>query len=363
MTGVQRTSSTTTTTTTTKSTTNTEQKKKTWLGKFGTWFGKNSSKIGECFSIVGNTAMGIGSNLAQFEMARTMLKSGSIWGMGYMHPYVGGYTSSWMMNGDPLGISWLNAGYGDYNPYYTQMGNQMAFNWGAQLMQQQMLNQTAQMQQYQQMSQLQQMQQTRNNSTIQSIQIEDNEFDVSKQSTAIGKSFDDATNEFIDKDGEAVSGKKFSLGVKQGDDDSETAKNYKSRISEFGKSYLAHIEKNSSDGVDNDGIDIDEFKEYEMKKLPSDASDAKKAEAEQMAENAFNKIDINGDGKIDWKEYSAAIMTFDQTYGKPAKKSNDGQITSSDFANWTTDMADDKKNFFDVSIRQNYKNLFSEDDE
>ena len=190
------------------------------------------------------------------------------------------------------------------------------------------------------------------------------ELDVSTQNTAEGKKFDEATDSLVDEDGKAVKDKSFKMNVKRGADSKETSENYRTRVSELGKSYLAHIESKSSDGADNEGISLEEFTEHEMDKLGDDISDEEKAEYEQRAENAFNKIDINNDGQIDWKEYSAAIMTFDQKAGtKPKGTTNDGQISSSDYEQWSTLMSDSKQNMFDLSIRRNYKELFDESED
>lgn len=362
------TSQTTQTKTTTKTDTETTKKKTTWFGKFGNWFNKNSSKIGASMSILGNSAMNIGMDIAQFEMTREMLKTGSIWGMGgYM--YGGGMFGcrsfgggSWMMNGDPLGLTWAGGGYDTYNPYYTQMGNQMAFNYGYQMAQQGAYTQGYSQGFFNPTDTYQTRQIIQNDATA-PLQPEANKFaklNVSEQDETEGHNFDEVTNNFVDEEGEAISGKEYDLEVKA-DKDGKFSSDYKAKVSELGKSYLANIEKTTGD-VDNKGIDLKEFKKHEMKKLPADATDEQIEEAEARTENAFKKLDINDDGKIDWKEYSAAIMTFDQEAGtQPKGKANDGVITSEDYAAWSSLMGSEKTNLFDTSIRKNYKQLFDKE--
>ena len=94
-----------------------------------------------------------------------------------------------------------------------------------------------------------------------------------------------------------------------------------------------------------------------MKKLKSDATSEKKAEARAMAQTAFDKIDINGDGYADWKELAATVTTF-ETETETDNKPLDATITSNEFKKWSALMSQQGANEFDTTIRKSYTQLF-----
>ena len=324
-----------------------QTKKSSFFKKIGNWFNKNGNTVGNVMSAVGDTAMSTGMTLAQMEVMR----KGSIWGMGFMGCGMPlGYGMDYYTQCDPLGISgWMGYGAGGYNPYLTQMGNQMAFDWGAVTMQQMMAQQQLQANQYSQFNINQNVNQNIN--VNQKIQADFAELDVSKQDTKDGKEFDDATNGLTDEKGNAISGKKYSFGITD-------KKDYSEKIQEKAKNYVAHIDKES--GNSDGAITLEEYTKHEMAKLPSDATEEQKAQAKKMAEIAFNKLDLTGDNKLDWKEYSAALSTFDQKFGGTEL---DGTITSEDYSKWSTELGGSTGTKFENAARTNYLSLFKKKEE
>ena len=316
----------------------------------GKWFNKNGDTVGNVMSALGNTAMQTGMTLGQIEM----MKHGSIWGMGYMSMSLGmpmGYGMGFYSNCDPLGVSgWMGTqGYGT-DPHLTYMGNQMAYNMGAATMQQIMAQNNSQNIQYNQyFSNL-----TNNNTKL---KTDFAKLDISNQSTIAGKDFDKATDE-LTNEGEAVSGKKFSFGLTKGENSKIDAANYNAKVQETAKSYLAHIDTEYGDK--DGGISLEEFTKHEMSKLKSDATDSEKAQAKSIAQNAFKKMDLNGDNKLDWKEYSAVLATFDQKFGGTEL---DGQITSEDYAAWSADLSNPYSTKFNNAARTNYLQMFKKQDD
>ena len=141
------------------------------------------------------------------------------------------------------------------------------------------------------------------------------------------------------------------------DNKEKCAEEYRTAVSNLGKSYLANID---STGNSDRKVTAEEFVNYELGKLDANASDQHKTQAKQMALNAFNKIDQNGDGLADWKELAATIATFDTTTdsSQTQKASKDSTISVKDFSKWSTLLGQQGTNAFDTTVRNNYKQLF-----
>ena len=98
-----------------------------------------------------------------------------------------------------------------------------------------------------------------------------------------------------------------------------------------------------------------------MKSLSSDATASQKAQAKQMAQNAFFKLDQNGDNVVDWKELSAGIATFDTSID--GKEQLDGKLDTNDYSKWSELMTSSQTNEFDKMVQKNYKHLFGKTEE
>ena len=159
------------------------------------------------------------------------------------------------------------------------------------------------------------------------------------QSTELGQKFDDGTTALKDND----SYKFCNL-------DKNNENHYKEEISKIGKSYGKLLD---TDG--NGYISEDEFTAHETK----DVSDAKKSQSIQDAKIAFKKIDLNKDGKIDWKELSAAITTYDLDNND---KFN-GVVSKSDYEKWGELAMNQYSNKFDKALQNSYRYLFGSSDE
>lgn len=306
----------------------------------------------------------LGAGLTQTAMTGIALKSmnsgcggNSIWGFGCGNSfgYGGGYGISYggglCPGADPMGVTWMNSGGCGTNPYATAMGQQAAYAWGASLYQQAAA-------QYAVTAQQRALAQTQ----MQTLQKTDAEYagNLDKdQSTEQGKAFDKATDEMVDKDGKIAKDKEFSIIDKYTDpkDKTKCADEYKEAVSNLGKSYAAEID--NSQGNKDGKVTLEEFVKHEMSKLPSDASETTKAKAKLVAQNAYNKIDQNGDGFADWKELAAVMATLDTDTGK--EKDKDGTIKSSDYAKWSALMAQNTANEFDKTVRASYTQLFNKE--
>ena len=190
--------------------------------------------------------------------------------------------------------------------------------------------------------------------TVAGVKKQDNEYAgkwEEDQSTEAGSKFDTATNKMIDKDGNAVDGKEFKLSEEGNNNNIEK---YKNDLLELAKSYAAHMEQNGK-GTVNQELSMQEFVKFELSKLPENATADERQAAENMAKIAYARIDLNQDGKADYKEIAATMATFD--------KNADGTLTSTELAEASDAMTDASKADFSNTLIQNYKKLFGSSEE
>jgi len=212
------------------------------------------------------------------------------------------------------GMSMLN---GMGNPYNTQMGNMMAFQWGQQMAanyQSQGMLGTGFYQQ-QQLQELDPLEYSNETATE----------DLSSVSTEKGEAFDTNTNALFDENGRVNSDAddvEIASGVTNGrKGDKET---YKTGVSAVAQSYVKNIGGN--DGY----IDEAEFIEHEMETLRAQYPNADETQLETIARNAFRQMDLNGSGEIDWKEMASSMATYDAAGGN--SRALDGKITGSEYS-------------------------------
>lgn len=175
---------------------------------------------------------------------------------------------------------------------------------------------------------------------------------AANQGTEAGQKLDAALDAMTDKNGNVIDGKEITFidfGDKTSVEDRKAT--YKEQISEIGKSYLKNMDKNG-DGI----VNQEEYIAAELADAPADASAAQKEAMKNAAQTAFSKLDQNRDGKLDWKETSSMIQTFDRDVSNG--KSIDGKITSDEFAHWAELMQNSDSVEFDNNVRSSYEDLF-----
>ena len=303
---------------------------------------------------IGNAFQKLGSGLMQTATTSYVLRNstnccgGSIFGLGggcFGGGMGFGMPSMFNPMSNPLGIGVFSP-TNMLNTMNTQYGNAMAYQWGFQLAQQAKMNSLAAIQQ-QNLMQSQQLAQ----------QKTDNEYagDIDKnQDTTKGQEFNKGTHELVDEKGNAIDDKSYTISTPKDKDE------YKKDVSELSKSFLADIDKM---GNSNGEISADEFVNYEMKQLSSDATAAERNKALEKGQIAFSKLDQNRDNTLDWKEMAAAMATFDSDSSGKAEKDLDGKITSKDYEFWSQSMVDQSSNIFDTAVRKNYNQLFGKEKE
>ena len=138
-------------------------------------------------------------------------------------------------------------------------------------------------------------------------------------------------------------------GKAEGD---EKKQEYTQYVSNFAKSYIAHIDEKS--GNKDNEITEEEFANYNIASdLGADATDADKTEYKALSKIAFGKIDQNCDGKIDWKEMAATLSTYDAMSG-----SRDGKITAQEVTEGGSSLMDGTSTTMDMILRTEYTRLF-----
>lgn len=304
---------------------------------FGNWFKTNiqNYNFSKFFTAFGQTAMNAGMTSAAIQgMNQRSSIFGGCCGGGYLS---GGYynqpnlfggccNSSMMYN--PLGIGNCNNGNFFFN-YNAQAGidlaGQQGYLDGLAIRQQAAIAQAQAQAAAQQQASAKSLPKT-NWQAADAIS--------SDQNTEAGRELDRKTTEILkNRSGEAT-----IVTDLTGDNADSNAK-YKDQISELGKSYGASMDQNR-DGY----VTLDEYKA---------------AENHRGAETAFKKMDMNGDGKLDWKELAATLRTLDIDTSN--ESSRDGKISYDELNRWQQLMVDGSNTTFDTAVRRSYLNLFKPD--
>lgn len=157
--------------------------------------------------------------------------------------------------------------------------------------------------------------------------------------TAYGAIFEES-----EKTGGALSFAK--TGMAEETDASKKQEIYNDELQKLGKSLLMHMDKTSGN---TDGyVTAEEFLNHETK----DMTEEQKTQNKAGVQTAFNQMDQNGDGKIDWKEMSSAVASYDAD--------GDGEITKEEFQTGGGNLLSGKAS---TSVRTAYQRLFGTNDD
>lgn len=290
---------------------------KTFMGSIGNAFktGWNNGNIQKGISATGMAAFTVGMT---GSMIHDMKHSGSIFGCGCNSFGFGGGMNMFgcnpmMMGGINMysgmnmfgGMSMLN-NMGT-NPYNTQMGNMMAYQWGYNLA----LQQRAQNPQlYPQYSAYPQQE-------LDPLDYEHGEAPgiPSGVTTEQGEAFDEAINGngTVNIVEDITNGR---TGDKQ---------TYINKLSTLAQSHTKSIDEYGN----NDGkVDFDEYFEKEKEGLQAAFPNSSEEQLKAFAERVFLQMDLNGDGNIDWQEMASSIATYDA--GGSGTGGLDGKISTTD---------------------------------
>lgn len=163
------------------------------------------------------------------------------------------------------------------------------------------------------------------------------------QDTSKGQAFSDFLKNRVDENDNLVDG---SLKLFDKTDNTNT---YIAQMSDTAKSYAALIDQNGN----KDGYVTKE--EYVAFKTKGITDAAKLQQMKALAENEFDKMNLNNNQFVDWKELGTMMAYMDSAEGK----GNDSTITAKEFAQWNSQITNADDNYRNNS-QTIFKNLFSD---
>jgi len=329
--------------------------------RFGNWFGKHGAQVGGAMMATGSAATsfamgayalnqvgkngsifgcggcggyggygGCGNSMMQMMMMSSMMGGASLFGAGMFDPssamYGGMYTGgmnpySGIMDAYALGVNTRQQvqaqgfanmyGNNSNNWWGSAFNNTSAFgNTAGKIAEQKKLTYT-------------------------SSEDDNSAIGTNKDK---GQSLDSATDDL----GNGTENE-IELEIDSDGDGTISNDEYKNGLSDYSKSYIANIDS------DNDGLISEaEFVKHETAKAPSGVSDEN---AEQMAKNAFAKLDRNNSGKIDYKEMASLFGYMSSSKGK---------ITANNYKSVSQTLANGNDTKFVSKLDKEYSSLFGE---
>lgn len=331
---------------------------RTFMGSIGGAFktGWNNGNIQKGMAITGMTAFGVGLT---GNMIKDIKHGGSIFGCGCnsfggnmfgCSPFGMGSMNLFGMGNMYGGMGMLN-GMGGMN----NMGNMMAFQWGQQLA----------MQQQMQMGTMYSGTLGLNNNLFNTTEVTDEMLDniapghdfedeggIVVTDTVKGQEFDNGTDALKNEsDAEAVVLSETKL--------SENRTSYINELSATAKSYISHM-----DTDENGYVSEDEFIEHEVEKTRTELEENGQEMNEMQETNlrnslriVFAQMDLNRSGKVDWKEMTSTMATYDAGGKALGTKGGDGKITASEYKSAQAKLSSANGSFGKTNW-QNYKRLF-----
>lgn len=160
--------------------------------------------------------------------------------------------------------------------------------------------------------------------------------------------------DIVGDDWRALAGKKDKTDEEKQQLDTQ----YKSAVKDLGLAYHAFIDEKYGN---NDGlIDENEYAAFEDAAVPDELrSDEESMKLlKEMSSIAFNRLDLNKDGKIDYEELSSYIHAMD--FGTETGKSNglNGKISAYDFMVNSLALSKSEKSMLDKKLAYAYNSLF-----
>lgn len=310
----------------------------------------NFNKLGDTLLKIGTSTLQTGTFWATAKAFNSPCNAGSIFGCGTFGGYAGFPMGGFSMGGFPMGGYSLGgypsmACYGQFgmmDPYSSQMAIGQAYGQGFALGEQLKAQGTANaftsfmLPGWQNQFSLNQKLEPTQNPAAEKFE---------NHPTELGKQFEE--NSKNNKSTTFVTSE-WQAKAEGKEKDAE----YKDFTTNFAKSYIAHMDETS--GNKDNEISKEEYLKYNMAEdLTEDATEQEIASYKQIANTSFEKIDQNGDGKIDWKEMSALLSTYDNISGQ-----RDGKITIEEMSAGFNGITNASSTDMDNKLRNEYTRLF-----
>lgn len=307
------------------------------------------NKLGDTLLKIGTSTLQTGTFYATTKALNSNCGGGSIFGCGGFSGYAG-----YPMGGYSMGSYPSMACYGQFgmmDSYASQMAIGQAYGQGYALGEQIKAQGANGMFGFMNFSSMPGFQNIFNNNQTKLNPTENKAAEkFTSHPTELGKQFEEhsksgKTTQFVMSDWEAKAEGK------------EKDAEYKEYTSNFAKSYIAHMDETS--GNKDNEISKDEYLKYNISAdLPKNATEEQIAAYKQIANTSFDKIDQNGDGKIDWKEMGALLSTYDAMSGK-----RDGKISTEELETGFSGLTNANSTAMDTQLRNEYTRLYGKTEE
>lgn len=198
------------------------------------------------------------------------------------------------------------------------------------------------------------------------------------EDVSLGKALEKATKGMADEKGKPIKGKEFKfvsdewadLSEKKNrtsDENEELVEEYKESVEDLARSYLAQIDTNGGNRHGDGYITAAEFADYNLANnspegvVKGSSDEAKYIKASQIA---FDKLDINKDGVVDWKEMASMIHAVDteQVTGRGNLGKQNGVISAEDLDAFNTQLMNERDTAADKKLQDSYSSLFLDEE-
>lgn len=167
--------------------------------------------------------------------------------------------------------------------------------------------------------------------------------------------FEEALNDSTPENGVSMVNDEWREMANRGD--AATGEKYQELVKKFGLNYTRQLDEKYGNG---DGtLTYEEFEKHQSEDITPDADADVRAAMKEAIKNAFERLDLNDDNKLDSKEITTllAVMDYD-------KDNNvNGRITINDFFRTSIQLGEGDRQFLDDLLEYNYNSFFGKDEE
>ena len=167
--------------------------------------------------------------------------------------------------------------------------------------------------------------------------------------------FEEALNDSTPENGVSMVNDEWREMANRGD--AATGEKYQELVKKFGLNYTRQLDEKYGNG---DGtLTYEEFEKHQSEDITPDADADVRAAMKEAIKNAFERLDLNDDNKLDSKEITTLLAAMD--YDKD--NNVNGRITINDFFRTSIQLGEGDRQFLDDLLEYNYDSFFGKDEE
>ena len=167
--------------------------------------------------------------------------------------------------------------------------------------------------------------------------------------------FEEALNDSTPENGVSMVNDEWREMANRGD--AATGEKYQELVKKFGLNYTRQLDEKYGNG---DGtLTYEEFEKHQSEDITPDADADVRAAMKEAIKNAFERLDLNDDNKLDSKEITTLLAAMD--YDKD--NNVNGRITINDFFRTSIQLGEGDRQFLDDLLEYNYNSFFGKDEE